>query len=53
MFREPPSSAGVQVVVPDAVAAGGRVNEPVVTRVDRDVTYLPVLREKHQITDLE
>jgi hypothetical protein len=47
MIREPLAAAGSQIVVTDAVAAGGRMDKTTSSRVDGDMADPAALREKH------
>jgi hypothetical protein len=47
MIREPSASVRAQIVVSDAVAAGRRVDEPPVTRINGNVADSAALRKEH------
>jgi len=47
MIREPAAPPSPQIVVPNPIAAGGRVNEAAVSRINRHVADPATLGKKH------
>jgi len=47
MIREPAAPPSSQIVVPNPITAGGRVNEAAISRIDRHVADPATLGKKH------
>ena len=49
MICEPFAATAVQVVVTHSISAGRGVDEPMITRIDRDVADSATLLEQHEV----